>query len=94
MRIAFGRVVNLTAETLTFVLSPSEWEMRRFARLIAAGAGLSGGFAHAVKVDIRLVSFPLSGVRNDLASNQESARLTPRPLPACVKRNYDEIIPS
>src|SRR6476620_3179659 len=30
-----------------------------------------GGFAHAVKVDVRLVSFPLSGVRNDLASNQD-----------------------
>ena len=30
-------------------------------------------FAHAVKVDVRLVSFPLSGVRNDLAPNQRSA---------------------
>src|SRR6476661_9291369 len=30
-----------------------------------------GGFAHAVKVDVRLVSFPLSGVRNDFASNQD-----------------------
>ena len=30
-----------------------------------------GGFAHAVKVDVRLVSFPLSGVRNDLAGNQD-----------------------
>ena len=39
MRVAFGCVVNLTAETLTFVLSPSEWERRRFARVVAAGAG-------------------------------------------------------
>ena len=31
----------------------------------------SHGFAHPVKVDVRLVSFPLSGVRNDLASNQD-----------------------
>ena len=30
-----------------------------------------GGFAHAVKADVRLVSFSLSGVRNDLASNQD-----------------------
>jgi hypothetical protein len=30
--------------------------------LIAAGAG-SGGFAHLVKIDVQLVSFPLSGVR-------------------------------
>ena len=58
-----------------------------------SGRRVFGG-AHAVKVDIRLVSFLLSGVRNDLASNQESARLTPRPLPACVQGNYDEIIPS
>jgi len=33
-----------------------------------------GGFAHVVKVDIRLVPIPLSGVRNELASNQD-----PRP---------------
>src|SRR6476660_2472577 len=46
-----------------------------------------GGFAHAVKVDVRLVSFPLSGVRNDLAQTK-IRRLTsrPRPLPACVQR--------
>ena len=39
VRVAFGCVVNLTTELLTFVLSPSEGERRRFARLIAAGAG-------------------------------------------------------
>src|SRR6476469_11278482 len=41
-------------------------------RVIAPpSAMVLGGFAHAVKVDVRLVSFPLSGVRNDLASNQD-----------------------
>src|SRR6476660_2181926 len=30
-----------------------------------------GGFAHAVKVEVVLVSFPLSGVGNDLPSNQD-----------------------
>jgi hypothetical protein len=33
----------------------------------------SHGFAHPVKVDVRLVSFPVSGVRNDLASEVRSA---------------------
>ena len=41
-------------------------------RVIAPPSAMGlGGFAHAVKVDVRLVSFPLSGVRNDLASNQD-----------------------
>src|SRR6476620_6720848 len=30
-----------------------------------------GGFGNTVKINIRLDSFPLSGVRNDLASNQD-----------------------
>jgi len=38
VRVAFGCVVNLIAEPLTFVLSPSEGERRLFARLIAAQA--------------------------------------------------------
>jgi len=33
----------------------------------------SHGSTHPVKVDVRLVSFPLSGVRNDLASELRSA---------------------
>jgi|KBSSwiStaDraftv2_1062776.scaffolds.fasta_scaffold04724_2 hypothetical protein len=37
--------------------------------VIAAGAG-SRGFAHSVKVTVRLVSFPGSSVRNDLLSNR------------------------
>ena len=35
----------------------------------------SHGFAHPVKVDVRLVSFPLSGVRNDLALELRPAAL-------------------
>ena len=68
----------------------------RFARVMLISCDLHGsqGFAHAVKVDVRLVSFPLSGVRNDLASNQDPPPNTASPLPACVHRNYDEIIPS
>jgi hypothetical protein len=37
----------------------------------------SGGSSHAGKLDVRLVSFPISGVRNDLASHQD-------PLPGIV----------
>ena len=47
VRVAFGCVVNLTAEPLTFVLSPSEGERRRFARLI--GAQALGGFRILLK---------------------------------------------
>jgi hypothetical protein len=34
----------------------------------------SRGFAHPVKVDVPLVSFSLSGVRNDLASQSAALR--------------------
>ena len=48
------------------------------------------GLVILLKVDVRLVSFSLSGVRNDLASNQDP----PRPVPACIHRNCGEVIPS
>src|SRR6266480_5253587 len=56
----------------------------------------SHGFAHPVKVDVRLVSFPLSGVQMAWLQTK-IPRLTPccpRRLPACVHRNCGERIPS
>ena len=38
---------------------------------------VSGVFLHPVKMDVRLVSFPLSGVRNDLAKTKICQRDTP-----------------
>src|SRR6478672_3447064 len=51
------------------------------------------GFASCY-VDVRLVSFPPSGVRNDLASNQDPSPTTGsfRLLLACIHRSCGEII--
>jgi hypothetical protein len=46
--------------------------------LIAGAQAL--GDAHTVKVDVRLVSFPLSGVRNDYGSNRDQSITGRRPL--------------
>ena len=55
--------------------------------------GLGG--SHAVNVYVRLVSFPLSGVRNDLASYKDPSPDTAsfRAVAARVHRNCREIIP-
>jgi hypothetical protein len=56
----------------------------------------SGGSSHAVKLDVRLVSFPLSGVRNDLGSHQNPSPsiASSTAVLLCVYRNCDEMTPS
>jgi hypothetical protein len=57
-----GWVIRIEPSRMTTVLVRCE------SLLIGSICLGSHGFTHPVKVDVRLVSFPLSGVRNDLAS--------------------------
>ena len=62
-----GWVIRIEPSRMTTVLVRCE------SLLISSICLGSHGFVHPVKVDVRLVSFPLSGVRNDLASELRSA---------------------
>jgi len=62
-----GWVIRIEPSRMTTVL------VRCDSLLIVSICLASHGFAHPVKVDVPLVSFPLSGVRNDLASELRSA---------------------
>lgn len=55
-----------------------------------------GGFSHPVKVVVRLVSFPLSGVRNDLAGDEDRSLNTgsSRAIAARRQRDSRQIIPT
>jgi len=57
---------------------------------------VSGVFLHPVKMDVRLVSFPLSGVRNDLAKTKICHMTPPSPQPLLpgVHRNCGQIFPT
>ena len=65
--IYLAKVIRIEPSELTTVLVRCE------SLLIGSICLGSHGFTHPVKVDVRLVSFPLSGVRNDLASELRSA---------------------
>ena len=55
---------------------PVIWLGHRHRANLLWGAGV---FSHPVKVGVRLVSFPLSGVRNDLAVDEDRSLNTGPP---------------